>query len=179
MSAELTRRPDDFPPEVHESLAQLRALAKSAKSQDDWYARGRRATDEEVALAETLRHPTHCAGKSGRTGLPCTAPRIHGGAVCVKHGGQAPHIRQAADARLTQAIMPALARMIELSRQSAHLPTAQKAAADLLDRAEVGALVKAKVVQATKDRGASGVVVNIGFLGPDAQPVITIDPDQS
>src|SRR5690606_21776065 len=35
-----------------------------------------------------------------RTGLPCKAYAIHGGNVCVTHGGSAPQVREAARRRL-------------------------------------------------------------------------------
>src|SRR5688572_4984227 len=76
---------------VHDSLTELRQLAKTAKSLKEWLAIGRRATADEVDLAETQRKPFHCSGTSLRTGLPCTKPRVIGMTVCRKHGGATKH----------------------------------------------------------------------------------------
>jgi hypothetical protein len=146
---------------VVESLASLRHAALVATSRHDPVLR--RATPEEIALAESQRKPNHCIAYSSRTGLPCTCARLLGSTTCYRHGASTKAARAAARARIDRAVMPAIGRMIALSKQNLHLPTAQKAAADLLDRAGMGDLVQAKVHHATKG-GSGNVTVNIGFL---------------
>src|SRR4051812_12344788 len=91
----LTRQ---FPAEVHQSLAELRAIAKAAKSRHD--PQLRRATADEIALAETQRQPNHCTGYSTRTGLPCSQKRALGGQTCLRHGANLPTVRAARERRL-------------------------------------------------------------------------------
>ena len=54
---------------VADSLADLRKLAKAVGSRDEWLEKGKRATPDEIALAETLRKPNDCSAHSNRTGL--------------------------------------------------------------------------------------------------------------
>lgn len=171
-------RPEDFPPAVHDSLAALRRLAVTVKSLSEWQATGRRATPDEIALAHALQATAgkdYCQAPSQRTGLPCFRSPLRGGKICYRHGGNIPQLRAHAETMLIKASSRAAGRMIALAQQSTNLPVAQKAAADILDRAEVGALVKAKVQQAT-GTAHSGVVVQIGFLSPDGtQTAVKID----
>ncbi len=177
MSTELVRqRPEDFPPEVHESLAQLRAIATAATSHTD--PRLRRATDDELALAQLLRKPGHCVGSSRRTGLPCTVHAIKGGTVCIKHGGKSGHVRRKAERRLAALALPTLAKLHDYAMDGDKQVrnAAVKAATDLLDRAEIGTPIQAKVAkdraaaEQTKQTSTSGVTVNIGFLQSSAEP---------
>lgn len=161
MSDELTTV-REFPPEVHESLKELRRIARYAKSRSDPGLRW--ATADEIALAETQRTPNQCVATSTRTGLPCALKRLRGCTVCRKHGGAVSHVKDAAEQRLRELTMPVLARQYDLAMQSKHLPTAFNASADLLDRANVGALVQAKVRQSRNKDSGSRVTVNIGFL---------------
>lgn len=155
-----------FPPEVHESLAELRRIAKAAKSKDDPLLR--RCTPDELALAETLRKPYHCTGYSSRTGLPCTQNHLDGLQVCRRHGGSGKHVRRALLRRAATAA-PALldsqiARGLDISKDGNAVGF--KAAQDVLDRFGFGALVQAKVRASKKqDTAGPSVTVNIGFLG--------------
>lgn len=180
MSTELVpapKRPEDFPPEVHASLAELRAIAKQATSHTDPSLR--RATDDEIALAQLQRKPGHCVASSRRTGLPCTLHAIKGGTVCIKHGGKSGHVRRKAERRLAALALPTLAKLHDYAMDGDRQvrQAAVKAATDLLDRAEIGTPIQAKVAkdraaaeQATQQPGSSGVTVNIGFLQAGTDP---------
>jgi hypothetical protein len=66
---------------------------------------------------------------------------------------------------LREAIPEVQKVMLALAIQTDSPATAQKAAADWLDRAGVGAVVRAKVrASKRQDAPAAAVVVNIGFL---------------
>lgn len=164
----LVRRPEDFPPEVHSSLAQLRTLSKSVKSLQEWRSVGRKATPDELALSELLRAPGTCNGHSSRTGLPCELFPKQGAAVCMKHGGNIQRVKDAAERRLLKASKIAVDQMIAFAKDndSKVRSAAQKAAADILDRNGIGALVQAKVAASKADKSA-GVTVTIGFIDPD------------
>src|SRR5678810_329785 len=140
-------RPEQFSREVHESLKALQYLAAHVKSRHDPGLR--RATPDELALAE-LQHvgKNYCVAHSRRTGLPCRRRPIAGGKVCARHCGNTRHIREAADRRVLEMSAGAMGEMYRLAmlpvdRWTVHAK--QKAAADLLDRAGVGAVGGAKV----------------------------------
>lgn len=126
------RRPEDFPPDVHGSLATLRAIAKQAKSRTDPGLRW--ATDEEIALAVALQKPGMCTAHSSRTGLPCEKRRLEGANVCQTHGAGTKVARAAVTRRLQAIAMPLVSRQKELAMQSDNLTVAQKATADLRSR---------------------------------------------
>src|SRR5687767_14375653 len=105
----------EFPPEVHQSLAELRQIAKVAKSRTDPGLRW--ATEDEIALATTLRKPYHCTGHSSRTGLPCTKPRVIGMSVCRRHGGAITAVKNKAAARLLAMVAPSLSALLECVEQ--------------------------------------------------------------
>lgn len=153
-----------FPQSVHDSLAELRRIAKAAKSKDDPALR--RATTDELALAETLKLEWHCTGHNSRTGLPCRRAKLSGLNVCRRHGGAAKHVKIAMGRRLMDASPNILESQIARALSTTDHATGHKASQDLLDRFGVGALVQAKV-RASKRQEQSGaqVVVNIGFLG--------------
>ena len=68
-------------------------------------------------------------------GEPCRAQAIRGGNVCVTHGGAAPQVKAAADARIAALVDPALiqlARLIDSAETDAVKLAAVK---DALDRA--------------------------------------------
>jgi hypothetical protein len=157
---------------VHQSLAELRAIAKRAKSRHD--PELRRATPEEIALAESQRKPHHCVAHSSRTGLPCRGTRVMGATVCPKHGGNLKRVKAKAQARLTEALMPVLNSLIKVATEGENENARVKASTDLLDRAEIGALVKAKVRASKKEKAdTSGkVVVNIGFMSNGTTPKV-------
>jgi hypothetical protein len=152
-----------FPPEVHQSLAELRAIAKAATSREDPALR--RCTPDELALAETLRKSSDCKGYSGRTGLPCTQNRLAGLEVCRIHGGSSKHVQRALRRRLAEVSPQLLESQITRALDTEDKAIGFKASQDLMDRAGIGALVRAKV-RASKKQESSGasVVVNIGFL---------------
>jgi hypothetical protein len=151
-------------PTLSASLAELRAIAKVATSKHD--PRLRRATPDEIALAETLRKPWHCTGHSIRTGLPCEGPKMANQAVCRKHGGAVARSRRAAARRLARLAPELLESQAYLASQRENLGVAQKAGADLLDRAGVGAVVGARMRQ-SQAQGGPTIQVNIGFLRDD------------
>lgn len=62
-----------------------------------------------VSLVET----TQCTATSKQTGQRCRNKAIPGGTVCRFHGGNAPQVRAAALARITEARDLALTRLIE------------------------------------------------------------------
>ena len=76
--------------------------------------------------------------------------------------------------------MPVLERLYQIGMQEDNPTAAMKAAADLLDRAEVGALVAAKVRTSKQDRHGKGrMVIQIGFLQgilPGDQPPTIVVP---
>ena len=43
-----------------------------------------------------------CIARSSQTGLPCRAYAIHGGTVCVAHGGAAPQVKRKAEERIVE-----------------------------------------------------------------------------
>lgn len=147
----LIRRPDDFPPEVHASLAKLRTIAKAARSRKDPGLRW--ASDDEIALAVSLLKPWMCGARSSRSGLPCERPRLAGATVCRTHGAGTKEARAAANRRLQAMVMPMLERQRQLAMQKDNLAVAQKATTDLLDRNGLGLLAEAKIRQSLKDPG--------------------------
>ena len=64
----------------------------------------------------------------------CKRRPIPGGNVCVKHGGGAPQVKQAALERLLALQHPAIDRMARLISQDAFPTAAFAAARDVLDR---------------------------------------------
>lgn len=171
---------ETFPLDVHQSLAALRQTARTAKSR----AEVRRATAEEIALARTQRKPHFCVAHSARTGLPCEGHRITGSTVCIRHGGQLARVKARAAKRIASAVPTVIDSMVNIATQVKNLQAAQKAGADLLDRAGIGELVAAKVHSSTRDTTAHGIVVNIGFLQqpgsgePTTITIPTIGPTQ-
>jgi hypothetical protein len=168
-------RPEDFPPEVHASLSELRQIAQRAKNAQDPGLRY--ATPMEIALSELLRHPSHCTGHSKRTGLACRGQAVIGGTLCIKHGAQYSHIKKARDQRLQQLAGPALREMVKMSKSRKDTLIKQRAAADILDRAGVGAIAEAKVRHSFHGNLSAGVTVQIGFLTTIAPPRIEAPHD--
>jgi hypothetical protein len=181
-ASSLTVAAREFPESVHRSLAELRAIAKAAKSKDDPLLRW--GTEAEIALSEALRKPWHCLGHSSRTGLACAKPRIQGASVCTKHGASAKHVRMAADQRLAAMALPMIERTRQLAMQHDSPAVAQKAAADLLDRGGIGAVVQAKIRESKRRDGltvfASKTQVFVGMLNPmtGADGTMPASPDQ-
>ncbi len=159
---------------VHASLAALRALARSAKSLEEWRRVGRFATPEEVALSEQERKAWHCTGHSARTGVACTSPRVTHMQVCRRHGGSLANVKRKAAERLAAMVDPMLGRLHALALQDKHLPAAVNAAKDLLDRGGIGAEQELKL-HAIGRQGQDRITVNIGFLQhPGTQQTIVV-----
>ena len=153
-----------FPQAVHDSLAELRRIAKAAKSKDDPALR--RASKDELALAETLKLAWHCTGHNSRTGLPCRRAKLAGLQVCRRHGGALKHVQLAMRRRLAEVSPKILESQITRALDPDDNAIGFKASQDLMDRAGIGALVQAKVRASKKqDQSGAQVVVNIGFLG--------------
>jgi hypothetical protein len=155
-------RPEDAPQSVRESLAALHQVAQKAKNRFDPLLR--KATKEELALAELLHVGNFCHAHSIRTGLPCRRKPVPGGAVCMKHGAQYKHVKAARDKRLEYMVGPAMAEMYKMAMAPKHTKVKREAAADILDRAGVGAVIEAKVRQSFRGVAATGLTVQIGFL---------------
>ena len=168
----------NFPQSVHDSLAELRRLSKAVKSRAEWQAVGRRATEEEQRLAIADHQPWMCAATSARTGLVCTAKRLLGMTVCLRHGGSVKRTRLAAANRLREATMPVLNRLIETAMQSENLNAQVKAAQHLLNAAGIGAEVEARIRSSRHRDRDEKVVVTIGFMGAphDAPVTIAVPP---
>lgn len=152
-----------FPPEVHESLAALRIIAKAAVSKDDPTLR--RATPDEIALSEQLA-VGKCTGHSNRTGLACTKFPLRGLNVCQIHGGKLRHVKRKLLKRLAEASPKSLENMIKIGAQDDDLNSAVRANIDLLDRFGFGAAIQAKIrASKRQDTAGTNVTVNIGFIG--------------
>lgn len=158
-----------MPDDTAASLLALQQVMLTAKSRDDPGLR--RATPEEIALAESQRKDWHCSGFSHRTGLPCRKYHTKGTTVCPTHGATLKEVREAAARRIAAMVDPILANMLKTATQSENLSAAVKAGADLLDRGGIGEVVQAKV-RSSHQGHVSGVTVNIGFLQAPEPPAI-------
>lgn len=97
----------------------------------------------------------------------CKRYAIKGGFVCMKHGGGAPQVRRKANMRLLAAVEPTIVRLIELSRQNDHRPTALGAVKEILQRAG------GQAIGAVKDASTGDIrpVINVGIaVGGINQP---------
>lgn len=75
-----------------------------------------------------------CTAKNKR-GEPCRRDAIRGGSVCRTHGGAAPQVKAAAEARLRALADPSIGVLeFALNQKSRNLPAALSAAKDVLDR---------------------------------------------
>lgn len=84
-----------------------------------------------IETHRTIRCRAH-----NRRGEPCSAFPIHGGKVCVTHGGAAPHVKAAADQRLKALAPNAVDVLEELLNATDEASAIRLAAArDILDRA--------------------------------------------
>lgn len=75
-----------------------------------------------------------CTATAKGTRQRCKRLPIPGGTVCVKHGGGAPQVQEAAMARLLRLQHPAIARLEQLMVQKEFPSTAYQAVRDVLDR---------------------------------------------
>jgi len=167
-----------FPQAVHDSLAELRRIARAAKSRDD--PRLRKATEDELALAVSLRKDWHCRGFSQRTSLPCTKARVTSLEYCRKHSGALPRMKALATRRLAALTAPALDALEHAITQRDNLLVSLKASQDALDRTGVGAEIESRIRAAEKSRDGNRIVVNIGFLtGTGGEPTTIVLPQQS
>jgi ribosomal protein L12E/L44/L45/RPP1/RPP2 len=64
----------------------------------------------EELLMPRVRTGPQCSAKR-TNGLPCKNAPIRGGATCYRHGGAAPQVREKANQRLLEIVMPSLARL--------------------------------------------------------------------
>lgn len=108
----------------------------------------------------------------------CGRWAIAGGTVCPKHGGSAPQVKKAAQARLTELLERKVERLNEISEQSDHMPSALGATQSIINR------VMGKVGDAPK-RENQGTTIQIGInLSGGGKPSISVaqlpagsDPD--
>jgi len=113
---------------VAQAAADRRRQAAAASAT---LARGPVPVDPRPWLPKRLRTRVRCTARSTTTGQPCRAWAIHGGTVCVAHGGRAPQVRAAATRRLQQAAMVSLAHRMA-AQAAAHADVQQAAAAVVL-----------------------------------------------
>ena len=91
-----------------------------------------------------------CQGHSKQTGKPCTQPAILGGTVCRYHGGAAPQVIAAAEARLEALRTPAVAYLGYLLGQREYPSAGLGAAKDVLDRVDGKAAELVRVIESTE-----------------------------
>jgi len=86
-----------------------------------------------------------CTAKARRTGEQCRRDAIKGGTVCISHGGAAPQVRAAAQARFAEARDRSLAKYV------------QQVDSDLAPAAVTGAMARdyAKLVMEYEQHKAS------------------------
>jgi hypothetical protein len=74
-------------------------------------------------------------GAHRTNGEPCRAFAMHGGRVCVAHGGAAPQVKLAAEERIRSLVDPSLDRIQKAIADDDNPQLALAAARDILDRA--------------------------------------------
>lgn len=87
--------------------------------------------------ADPTEAPDPMEGKckaTNRQGKRCGKYAIPGGTVCRMHGGAAPQVKNAAEARLRALEFPAIERMAKLINQEEFPSVAFQASKDVLDR---------------------------------------------
>ena len=88
-----------------------------------------------------------CTARSKQTGKRCGQTAISGSNVCRHHGGGAPQVKAAAEARLRALVDPSLGVLeYALRQKGSKLRDAIVSARDLLDRAGLGAVHKVEDV---------------------------------
>ena|SRR5438128_3971815 len=75
-----------------------------------------------------------CTAKSKQSGVRCRRAAIPGGRVCHIHGGNIPHVREAALERLRALQHPAIDRIAKLIDQEQFPTVSYAASKDVLDR---------------------------------------------
>jgi hypothetical protein len=93
-----------------------------------------KATPHPLDIRDPL--DSTCTARSKRSGVRCKRYAIPGGRVCVMHGGKAPQVIEAAQARLLRLQHPALDALEYLVHQREFPSAAYAAARDILDRTE-------------------------------------------
>jgi HEAT repeat protein len=68
-------------------------------------------------------------------GEACSAYAIHGGTVCVVHGGAAPQVKRSAQERLAEMVDPLLTELFRIARSGENDSVRLAAIKDALDRA--------------------------------------------
>lgn len=107
--------------------------------------------------------PSHRCGRRTRSGGTCRQWPIAGGTVCRMHGGSAPQVKQAAEARIKAlAEGRALARLEELL-ESPLDSVALAAAKDLLDRAGYAARQRVDVHHHQVQQEAERIAAKLGI----------------
>lgn len=89
------------------------------------------------ARVDPMSPPDPLEGKckaTNRQGRRCGKYAIPGGTVCRMHGGAAPQVKNAAEARLRALEMPAIDRIAQLIDQKEFPSVAYQASRDVLDR---------------------------------------------
>lgn len=95
-------------------------------------------------MPDATGHPRQCTATSQRTGERCRRFAIQGGHVCPHHGGSAPAVRAAANARLADLIPDAIAAL-HRAANSGDIKAAVKAAQVVLDRTGHGPTSKVEL----------------------------------
>src|SRR5262245_25754053 len=106
----------DFPLEVHQGVEEVRRIAKSVRSREEWNQKGRKATPREIALSELQRKPYHCRAHSVRTGLACEASAKRAG-LCKAHGAEEPGLKKKHQQKLVEMLPKAERALNELLDQ--------------------------------------------------------------
>jgi hypothetical protein len=92
--------------------------------------------------ADNVMGKKRCKAKSSRTGVQCKQWAIHGGEVCITHGGSAPQVKAAAALRLSGLVDPSIAVLAKTLKNDKRPELALNAAKDVLDRSGLGAVHK-------------------------------------
>lgn len=104
----------------------------------------------------------------------CRAWAIKGGSVCVKHGGQAPAVRDRANKRLLAMVEPSLIELNELVHQNEHLPTKLGAIRTVLERAAGNALGALKTEVEKDSRPIIQIGIAVGGI-TQSEPKVAVN----
>lgn len=139
-----------LPPE--EKSAVLAAAVREGRTESSWVRRTLVAAIDPVPQEpnqdrQTIAEERRRTAKSNSSGGPCPNAAIKGGNVCTAHGGRAPQVRAAAQARILAMVEPALDTMLTAIKDDDPKVRATAAAKDILDRAGLAANTKVDVTQ--------------------------------
>ena len=95
--------------------------------------------------------PQQCTAHSKQSGERCKRPAIAGGKVCYMHGGAAPHVQEAAMARLHALQDPAIDALQALIAQTEFPSVRYASSRDVLDRTLGKAVETVEIKQAVED----------------------------